>query len=238
MVSLEAVDNADLTAALTVEGPGMAFTFENAVANHDERKARYRSWLLAKGFQDLARGLRETLEAAYLWVGYVRLHGQPLPQGGFPALTADLVQTANGKNFPTLLAAVNEGLTEPLHWEDAFKSIQKVRNCLEHRAGMVNQKDAGTDQASLRLSIPRLQLFVQDGDQDTELVPNMVIERGGSLFLRHSIRELEYPVGTRISFSSDDFGEIAMACWMMATVLKSKLPRPPAPANVAQAEGN
>src|SRR5262245_1542510 len=37
----------------------------------EERRRMYESWLLAKGFQDLARGVRESLEEAALYLAMV-----------------------------------------------------------------------------------------------------------------------------------------------------------------------
>lgn len=228
VTGLKAIDSENLTGPMTVEARGVTFQFEAEVENDEGRKAGYRAWLLAKGFQDLVRGLRESLEAAHVWIDWVQRHGLPLAPGGAMAIQTELVEAANRKNFPDLMRAVNLGLSSPLHWEEAFMSMQKVRSCLEHRAGLVHQqRDAGAENPSLRLSIPRLQLTVQDGDREVELVPNLVVEHGGHVLAKPAIRIHDFPVGSVVRFSANDFGEIAFACWMMAQELVSKLPNPP-----------
>ena len=60
----------------------------------------------------------------------------------FQAAMASAHKEATKLNFPDLLDAVNKRLKTPLHFEDEFLSFQKVRNCLEHRAGIVSPADA------------------------------------------------------------------------------------------------
>ena len=38
----------------------------------DQRRAMYENWILANGFQDLARGIRESLEEAALYLALYR----------------------------------------------------------------------------------------------------------------------------------------------------------------------
>jgi hypothetical protein len=226
VVSLRAIDEADLEGPVEIAGPAMAFRLEDGEADAASRRDRYRNWLLAKGFQDLARGLRHTLEEACLWVELVRKHGERIPEGDFAAMVEALRSRANRKNFPDLMTALNEGLSAKLHWEQQFMSLQKVRNCLEHRNGVVSaDKDAAGSNA-LSLSIPRLQLVVKQGDTETELRPGLVVEKGGEVLVRVTTRQHDYAVGDRIVFTPDDFGEIAFACWMMAQDLATKLPVP------------
>jgi len=229
IVSLNALEAQDLRGPVVIRAPGLSFQAEPAVANDESRKATYRAWLLAKGFQDLTRGIRESLEAAHVWIDWIELHGKPLPARGVAEIEADLKDVANRKNFPDLLNRVNAGLSSPLQWEEAFLSMQKARNCLEHRAGTVHQqKDAGAGNPVLRLSIPRLQIVVQDGEREIELVPNLIVENGGHVAIKPTFRIHEFPVGSEIRFSADDFGEIAFACWLMSQELVGKLPNPPA----------
>jgi hypothetical protein len=46
----------------------ISYRFNGPEITSDERRLLYQHWLLAKGFQDLARGIRETLEEAIFYV--------------------------------------------------------------------------------------------------------------------------------------------------------------------------
>jgi hypothetical protein len=60
------------------------------------------------------------------------------------------------------MAEIKIGLTTPLAFGAEFLSIQKVRNCLEHRGGVVGTQDADID-GILRLSFPRFKISSLSG---------------------------------------------------------------------------
>ena len=67
---------------------------------------------------------------------------------------ASVRKPASKLSFPDLLATVNAGLSSPLDFEREFLSMQKVRNCLEHRAGVVRKQDLDEDGAALTFKLP------------------------------------------------------------------------------------
>src|ERR1700720_1112195 len=81
--------------------------------------------------------------------------------------------------FPKLLAHVNAGLTSPLEFEREFLSIQRVRNCLEHRGGIVRKQDLDDQAAALTLSFPRLKVFYMRGSEEIELAGDERVDDGG-----------------------------------------------------------
>jgi len=66
------------------------------------------------------------------------------------------------------MAEISAGLTTPLAFSAEFLSIQKVRNCLEHRGGVVGVQDADID-GILRLSFPRFKIFYDRKGEEIEL---------------------------------------------------------------------
>src|SRR5215208_2641463 len=46
----------------------LRFQIRGPEMTSDERREMYQNWLLAKGFQDLARGVRQSLEEAALYI--------------------------------------------------------------------------------------------------------------------------------------------------------------------------
>jgi hypothetical protein len=101
----------------------------------EERKAAYTHWLLAKGFQDLARGIRQTLEEAYFYNGMVARAGGLRTRAEVEAAQQELREAAGPMQFPQLLDEVSKTLISPLHYRPELLSLQDVRNCLEHRDG-------------------------------------------------------------------------------------------------------
>ena len=116
----------------------------------DERRSMYENWLLAAGFHSLVKGVRESLEAAAicskLLIGSIRVPSSATLRDVFD----DLRKPFSKLSFPDLLAAVNEMLASPLNFEREFLSMQKVRNCLEHRGGIVRKQDLDAGGVVLR----------------------------------------------------------------------------------------
>src|SRR5262245_658631 len=77
----------------------------------EQRKAAYTHWLLSKGFQDLARGVRQMLEEAFFYNGMVARAGELRTWAELQAAEQELRKEANEMWFSDLLAAVNKRRT-------------------------------------------------------------------------------------------------------------------------------
>jgi len=217
-------------------GDSFGFQFNGLKLSPEDRRTEFRAWVLAKGFQDLARGVREGLEEAYF---FVRLTAEPSNQlttgAKVEALLRRLRKEASTKNFPQLLEAVNAGLTSPVVFEAEFQSIQKVRNCLEHRGGVVAEKDVDAATNTLALTFPRIKIFYQNGDSEVEIGPGVVIDTHSDdnpfgkeeveILMRRVTRLKEYALGERVVIEPRDFFEIALACHLFASDVAAKLPQ-------------
>lgn len=224
--ALQSMDDFDCSAPIEIRGRGIGFKLEGESLGKEERRHAYKSWILAKGFHDLSRGLRLSLEGAYLWIELLKHEGKQIPNGDFEALATKLKIEANKLYFPQLLQAVNGGLQSNLMWDTQFHSLQKVRNCLEHRNGIVA---AGIDTGqsdTIQLSFPRFMVFAKTESGEVEALPGTLFDASDQLMFRLTTRERAYRVGERIDFSAEEFGEIAMACWIMAQDIASRLPEP------------
>jgi hypothetical protein len=224
VIALTALEGVDFSNPPQIPGAFFHLTLQGSQATQDQRRAAHASWILSKGLQEIARGVRESLEAAELFIACSRIADGKTTIGKLQQLQ----KAANSLNFPDLLTRVNAGLTAPLQFTDEFLSLQKARNCLEHRNGIVAPADANHEGRALRLVLPRLELFVRTGGTDVELRPGLVVEGGGAVGLRRGRRERLFLLGSRITFDAAEFHEIGSACYFFATDLVAKLPRPPA----------
>lgn len=224
-----ALAGADLSKPQEVEpgtGPLFRLQFNGAELNAEERRQRHESWILSKAFQDLMRGVRASLEEAYFFIRLMDL-------GSFRAeisSTLDEIlrpfrEEAANMKFPPLLDAVNARLDKPLVFGQAYQSLQDARNCLEHRNGIVGQRDAKSD-GKLILQFPRMLLFVERDGQRIEILRGH-ISKGEMLKLKMQLRKREYEIGQRLEISAGDFEEIAFACWHFAGELVRNLPKQP-----------
>jgi len=226
--SLSALENADLSQPPKFEGSRFQFLVGGDVPAA-VRKESYTNWLLSKGFQDLARGIRLSLEEALLYNSIVELARTDLPNIKTWEALQDRMQQfrkrADEANFPDLLAQVNKGLTAPLHFESQFLSLQKVRNCLEHRDGVVADKDVDPDTKVLRLALPRIKLFIEKEGKEIEIDKGSLVEANTAMGMKNVIQEQEFKLGERITFKAEEFHDIGYGYWLIASDLASKLPK-------------
>jgi hypothetical protein len=106
----------------------------------EERKTANTHWLLAKGFQDLARGIKLMLEEAYLYNGMVARAGGLRTLAELQAAEQELRAAATNKRFPQLLDEVrvissfHRALqSEPARWDSP--RTDKDRNVLRTITG-------------------------------------------------------------------------------------------------------
>jgi hypothetical protein len=215
------------------------YQFSGLEMEPSERREAFKNWVLSKGFQDLARGVRTTLEEAVLYLRTAAMKHGPTTLAKVEADIAEIRARAGAMRFPQLLEEVNPGLREPMAFEVEFRSLQKVRNCLEHRGGRVGRTDVETGTESLTLSFPRLKLFYLRGDEEVEVAPGEAIDTqapdnpfGGQtevpIYFKRVTRNRTYGLGEAVKITASDFFEIAMACHFFAADLAAKLPILPA----------
>lgn len=198
----------------------------------EERRKLFENWVLARGFQDLAQGVRETLEKAHVYLSCI--DAQP-GVTSLAKITADMAATrvaTQRLNFVNLLEAVNAKLTQPLSFDAEFLSLQKARNCLEHRGGRVTEREIDPATGVMTLNFPRLRIFYMRGEEAVELAPGVIIDtqnlgvpvKSGepvAIYSRRITRSREYRLGDPVEIAPGDFYEIAMACHFFATDLAS-----------------
>lgn len=243
-ICLRGLANDDLSPP-EMRGEFMGYKFDGLEMSDEERRETFQNWLLSKGFQDLARGVRETLEEAVFYLAMVKRERGMTTLAEVEADMAAIRTDAGKPPFPKLLAEVNAGLTEPMAFDAEFLSLQKARNCLEHRGGRVGSRDVDAATGFMTLSFPRLRTFYRRGDGEVELTPGAVIDthepdnpfgKGEEvqIFLNRVTRSREYALGEPVVITASDFYEIAMACQLFASDVAAKLPTlPPTGSQIA-----
>lgn len=219
-LALNALEVADL--AVPPEAPKALFALGfGGVRDPAERKAAYTNWLLGKGFQEITRGVRQTLEEAFLYCELFKTVGGSVLWGDVLAIR----KKAGKKDFGALLRGVSQRLHTPLIFAQEFQSLQDVRNCLEHRAGIVGTEDVGDD-GRLKLVLPRLAPFVVENGVEVEVQQGHRVSRGTVIGMKRVNRTREYVEGQRIVFTAEEFQEIAFSCVYFANDIATKLPTP------------
>lgn len=211
----------------------LRFQIRGPEMTSDQRREMYQNWLLAKGFQDLARGVRQSLEEAAVYINL--LSSGPLKirsSATLEEIIEPIRDPIEKLNFPDLMSRVNAGLTARLDFEVEFRSMQRVRNCLEHREGVVRRRDLDAGTSTLTLSFPRLKVFYMRGEEEVELARDERVDAQDGqpdvqILARIVPRSKTYALGDRVTFTTDEFTEIARACSFFGRELAEKLPSAP-----------
>jgi hypothetical protein len=178
---LNAIEQGDLSQWPSTDLMRFALHFNDEVSAK-ERRAAYTHWLLSKGFQDLARGTKQMLEEAYFYNGMVARAERLRTLAELQHAEQELRAVASNMKFPQLLDEINKRLTSSLHYQRELLSLQEVRNCLEHRDGIVQERDVDPATGVLHLRWPRLRLFYEDEGRQIELGRGSQVE--GTLLWR------------------------------------------------------
>jgi hypothetical protein len=210
--------------------PEARYRFKGQELNAAQRRAIHENWILAKAFQELLRAVRDALEKAHVFVALLGKTHQVSSSTTVPEFLAPFQKKAADLTFPALLAAVNERLDPKLDFAESYGSLQIVRNCLEHRGGIVSKFD--TDgQETFEFSVPRVKMFYMRQGSEVELIAGEKVEPGDDrakveIFTRIEVRKRSVSLGERITFTLPEFNEIAFACHFLGTQLATRLPRP------------
>lgn len=226
--AMNAIDAADLSQRAEANQKGFFHaSMDGPDRTAEERKNDYVNWILVRGFLELARGTKASLEEAMLFIEGLKLTGRQMTIEQVNGEVAAIKKRANRRNFEQLLKKVNAGLREPTSFDREFLSLQKVRNILEHRAGIVGAQDVG-DAQTLELLLPRLGLFHLVDGEEHEIDAQQHFEAGALLYMKRATRKRTFILNERITFTATQFNEIAFSCHLFASDLASKLPEAPA----------
>ncbi|MNS20479.1 hypothetical protein D3C72_522170 [compost metagenome] len=220
-VCLPATEAYDFTQPFDL-GPAMHRLRFEPVADIEGRRSELSAWILAQAIGEVARGLRASLEEAYLYA--VVATGLPCEIDQLQPMIDGARSDANVWNNPVLLDRLGELLTEPLVFADELASLQRLRNCLEHRSGVVSVRDTAGG-GRLVLTLPRLAIMHRLNGEQVELGHGELVAEGGGWVARAK-RETTYGLGERIAFTSDQLGEVLIGCHFLAADLIARLPVP------------
>lgn len=236
-ITLDAISKADLSAPLPDLSTRLPLSFMGDKRTPEEKRLSYQSWLLKKGLQELARGVRRSLEEAYFYIAAaerMRTNTFPKTIPEFQSVFGPVRERAVRMHFPPLMDAVKRGLKEPLDFEEQFRALQNVRNCLEHDDGRVTAGKVDPATRTLSLAIPRLKIFwTNSKGEEIEIEGVAMIGETGrktpiSVRLVTDVRE--FKLGERVVITAQEFADIGTGCWAFSQELVKKLPDATPPA--------
>lgn len=147
----------------------------------------------------------------------------------------DLIrQRAQAMRHPQLVDKVVKGLWAPLSWTPELSSFQKLRNCLEHRGGIVGLLDVDvTNTMTLRLPYLKVDIVgVSGAVRPFEI--GMALREPSQFMVEVAVKTVTFQLGETIEIEPKRLGEMAFACWLFAADIVDKLVPEGAPSTVVE----
>ena len=236
-LGLTSVESAELD---RLSLPGAFFQFsgispdasdEDAASVIQAAKADFPAWLLGAGLRDCIEETGPVLEEARMLCSLFEL---VRGRGGVPAeewnewlrARPNEDKRFQGLNFPDKIEALTttHGLVIPPAATESVLSINRARNCLVHRRGVVSTLDTKSD-PSLTVAWRKLELVLMDDTGERVFVPPALVERDGEIGIREAGGSKVFALGEKVSFDAQEFSEICWTLFVFGQAIVTELDR-------------
>ncbi len=212
-----------LDALPMLEVDGLAFNVEDPQMRSDPASHINETdgWLLRAAFIDLIAGLNESLmEGCRILRIYRRSKEtmeKPLTSKEEAELLMDRIDDElMRKHIPELMDELQRAIGEKLPLFDSIASINKLRNCLVHRNGIVEGRDVNIpDDEMLRLRFLQHQIHVRINGVEHRLTRALKAQRPivSAMKIEHWDTYIDFPLGSPIELSTDLFNDSFFTCY-------------------------
>jgi hypothetical protein len=237
-IAYPAVGDADLGNVAPLADQTVHMQMEVLGRSPDDERASVMRRLMAMCISDLSRGIRQTLEHASAHAELVRARPEMFRSdddfgsederadaivAAVERFKTEALSKAQSMRYPQLLAKVQKDLSAPLHWAPELTSFQKVRNCLEHRSGIVGSQDVD-EAGTLVLSLPYLEAGIIERDGlRRPMRLGMPLKNASAMHFQVAVRQHTFKLGEPIVVEPKQIAEIAFAVWLFASDIVDKL---------------
>lgn len=215
-----------------------------------EETASINRRLISMCISDLARGVRQSLEDAATHIDIVAQLSPDEIRDEIVDDTEDAMaaainsavvvrqgairQRAQAMRHPQLLEKVVKGLWAPLSWTPELSSFQKLRNCLEHRGGIVGPLDVDATK-TMTLRLPYLEVEIVGASGAVRpFETGMALREPSQFMVEVAVKTVTFHLGETIEVEPKRLGEMAFACWVFAADIVDKLIPEGAPSTVVE----
>jgi hypothetical protein len=205
------------------ESKFIQFSIGTQTANMSGRKVLFRKWVLIKGFEDIHKCIRTTLERLFIFKSLEKEIATIEPSN-LHKLGKELNTKAKNYKYPQLMKEVNSLLDMPLQYGKYFDSFNNARNCLSHDDGVITARRCNNDKKDKLVIVgQRLKLFFQNGDDQIEAEIGKPGPENAALILGAEEFKLEFSVGQSLEISLKQFTDILHTCIFISNHIGMKL---------------
>lgn len=197
----------------------------------EEQKGISINWIIAKGFEEFINGLTKSLKEAYRCLRIYELSKQSkiyLTKNDLDREIKKIDKKVEDLSFPTFIVEIEKLLNKKLFLRDEILSINKIRNCLEHRHGIVGEKDIKRSPSNeLILKWYSIKTFTKIEDKQIEL--DYEYRKDGifveNLQIKPFTNERKFKINDKITLDINDFNGISYTCLAFVQELFNIMPK-------------
>ena len=169
-------------------------------------KDEFKTWIVGNGLRELIETFSVFLERVHEACLVIHNHLERVSPKELSEQQAGFVR----QGLPRKLRFLNERFSVGPKEPAGLMSLNKARNCLTHRRGMVGRTDCNL-RDSLRVNWVGADIFVQTPSGERLILEEgLYLREGGDVMLQFLERERLFPLGSVVRFSPKELAEI---CW-------------------------
>lgn len=203
--------------------PGlMKLSYSRSVPNLEEVKMEFERWILANAFREAVESFALALDRSY----EALLLGEWVKTGKRPALSRFRTFIHAGVERKLEVICAEFGVTTAV--APYFVSLNKARNCLAHRMGVVGPMDL-TEGNALAVRYRRIEFVIIEDNGREQIIP---VDTGGTFQIespchRAEIRfeeeQRQFPLGARLLLEPSELKHIFWTLNRCGVELKSSM---------------
>ena len=207
---------------IDIELPQSLSVDENSIFTHEPvikmdleaSRINFNSWVLKKGFEDLIAALTELMIS---FCNIIDLNSKI--KDSRSGTLDDFAKVIFGQNeintklhFPILIKKVKGSLKSPLKYNIEILTLNKVRNCLVHRNGVIHETDFNFENG-LILKWWYYDVKLKQGKRLKELKRFDIIKPSeNNIQITPVLKTKFFKRGERIAFDFQEFNELSHFC--------------------------
>jgi hypothetical protein len=175
----------------------------------------FRTWILTAGFRDAIECMHTFLDEARMVCAVVELgaHSAVFTVADWNRCVVGRSKCFHKMGLPDKLTYLKEkhqvGVCPEL--EENILSLNRARNCLVHRVGVVSAQYDTNDSGQLQVSWRRRHLLARGPEGERELAESeAIVQAGESILLRSCAAKRAFEVGAKVLFNAREFSELCM----------------------------
>jgi hypothetical protein len=189
------------------------------------------NWVLTKAFEDFIGGLSISFKETYkcLKIYTISLEPHYTITHEFKKELKKIETEIEKFSFPDFMENIEKLLQQSLPLKEEILSINKLRNCLVHRNGVVGEKDVKNSLTNdLRLKWISIKFWTEKNGQQEEI--NFMFRKDkvtvNNLSYKPIKNEKIFKVGDKVELDINEFNGIAFTCLSFANNLFPLMPHP------------